>query len=149
MSALLRWDLRLALTPTRIRTTRWLLSLTMAPAGSGLPLRKEPALTSYSFLFVYFLTRQFQKNIYFCFIDYVKAFVWITTHWKILQEMGVPDHLTCLLRTLCAGQEATVKAGHGKTDWSKLGKEYFKAVYCLSSALLGPYHFCPLLCLFI
>ena len=95
--------------------------------------------------------REFQKSIYFCFVEYTKACDSVDHNklWKILQEMGVPDHLTCLLRTLCAGQEATVKAGHGKTDWSKLGKEYFKAVYCLSSALLGPYHFCPLLCLFI
>ena len=61
--------------------------------------------------------REFQKNIYFCFIDYVKFFVWITTNWKILKEMGVPDHLTYLLRNLCAGQEATVRTGHGTTDW--------------------------------
>ena len=60
--------------------------------------------------------REFQKNIYFCFIDYDKAFVWITTNWKILKEMGIPDHLTCLLRNLYAGQEATVRIGHGTTD---------------------------------
>ena len=70
--------------------------------------------------------REFQKNIYFCFIDYAKAFVWITANWKILKEMAIPDHLTCLLRNLYAGQEATVRTGHG----SKLGKEYVKAVYC-------------------
>ena len=58
--------------------------------------------------------REFQKNIYFCFIDYVKPLtVWITANWKILQEMGKPDHLTCLLRNLYAGQEATVRTGHG------------------------------------
>ena len=56
--------------------------------------------------------------------------VWITTNWKILQEMGIPDHLTCLLRNLYAGQEATVRNGHGTAIGSKLGKEYFKAVYC-------------------
>ena len=50
--------------------------------------------------------------------------------WKILKEMGIPDHLTCLLRNLCAGQEATVRTGHGTMDWFKLGKEYNKAVYC-------------------
>ena len=62
--------------------------------------------------------REFQKkNIYFCFIDYVKAFVWITTNWKILKEMAIPDHLICLLRNLYAGQEATVRTGHGTTDW--------------------------------
>ena len=66
--------------------------------------------------------REFQKNIYFCFIDYAKAFVWITTNWKILQEMGIPDHLTYLLRDLYAGQEATVRTGHGTTDWFHIGK---------------------------
>ena len=62
--------------------------------------------------------REFQKNIYFCFIDYAKAFdcVWITINCKILKEMGIPDHLTCLLRNLYAGQEATVKTGHGTID---------------------------------
>ena len=74
--------------------------------------------------------REFQKNIYFCFIDYAKAFHCVDHNklWKILQEMGIPDHLTCLLRNLYAGQEATVRTGHGTTD--KLGKEYIKAVYC-------------------
>ena len=66
--------------------------------------------------------REFQKNIYFCFIDYAKAFVWITTNWKILQEMGISDHLTCLLRNLYASQEATVRTGHGTTDWFQIGK---------------------------
>ena len=67
--------------------------------------------------------REFQKNIYFCFIDYAKAFdLWITTNWKILKEMGIPDHLTCLLRNLYAGQEATVRTGHGTTDWFQIGK---------------------------
>ena len=60
--------------------------------------------------------REFQKNIYFCFIDYAKAFVWITTNWKILKEMAIPDYLTCLLRNLYAGQEATVRTGHGTID---------------------------------
>ena len=66
--------------------------------------------------------REFQKNIYFCFIDYAKAFGWITTNWKILQEMGTPDHLTCLLRNLYAGQEAPVRTVHGTTDWFQIGK---------------------------
>ena len=66
--------------------------------------------------------REFQKNIYFCFIDYAKAFVWITINQKILKEMGVPDHLTCLLRNLHAGQEATVRTGHGTTDWFQIRK---------------------------
>ena len=56
--------------------------------------------------------------------------VWITINWKILKEMDIPDHLTCLLRYLYAGQEATVRTGHGTTDWIQIGKEYVKAVYC-------------------
>ena len=67
--------------------------------------------------------REFQKNIYFCSIDYAKPLiVWITTNWKILKEMGIPDHLTCLLRNLYAGQEATVRTGHGTRDWFQIGK---------------------------
>ena len=65
--------------------------------------------------------REFQKNIYFCFIDYAKAFVWITTNWKILKEMGILDHLTCLLINLYAGQDATVRTGHGRADWFQIG----------------------------
>ena len=68
--------------------------------------------------------REFQKNIYFCFIDYAKAFDCVDHNklWKILQEMGISDHLTCLLRNLYAGQEATVRTGHGTTDWFQIGK---------------------------
>ena len=68
--------------------------------------------------------REFQKNIYFFFIDYGKAFDCVDHNklWKILQEMGTPDHLTCLLRNLYAGQEAMVRAGHGTTDWFHSGK---------------------------
>ena len=68
--------------------------------------------------------RQFQKNIYFCFIDYAKAFDHVDHNklWKILKEMGIPDHLTCLFRNLYAGQEATVRTGHGTTDWFQIGK---------------------------
>ena len=68
--------------------------------------------------------REFQENIYFCFIHYAKAFDCIDHNklWKILQEMGIPDHLACLLRNLYAGQEATVRTGHGTTDWSQTGK---------------------------
>ena len=67
--------------------------------------------------------REFQKNIY-CFIDYAKAFDCVDHNklWKILKEMGIPDHLTCLLRNLYAGQEATVRTGHGTTDWFEIGK---------------------------
>ena len=69
--------------------------------------------------------REFQKNIYFCFIDYAKAFDCVDHNklWKILKEMGIPDHLTCLLRNLYASQEATVRTGHGTTDWFQIGKE--------------------------
>ena len=68
--------------------------------------------------------REFQKNIYFCFIDYAKAFDCVDHKklWKILTEMGLPDHLTCLLRNLYVGQEATVRTGHGTTDWFQVGK---------------------------
>ena len=68
--------------------------------------------------------REFQKNIYFCFTDYVKAFDCVNNNklWKILQEMRIPDHLTCLLRNLYACQEATVRSGHETTDWFQIGK---------------------------
>ena len=68
--------------------------------------------------------RKFQKNIYLCFTDYAKAFPCVDHNklWKILKEMGMPDHLTCLLRNLYASQEATVRTGHGTTDWFKIGK---------------------------
>ena len=68
--------------------------------------------------------REFQKNIYFCFIDYAKAFDCVDHKklWKILKEMGIPDHLTCLLRNPYEGQEATVRTGHGITDWFQIGK---------------------------
>ena len=68
--------------------------------------------------------REFQKNIYFCFIDYAKAFDCVDHNklWKILKEMGIPDHLTCLLRNLYAGQEVTVRTRHGTIDWFQIGK---------------------------
>ena len=68
--------------------------------------------------------REFQKNIYFCFIDYAKAFDCVDHNklWKILKEIGIPDHLICLLRNLYAGQEARVRTGHGTTDWFQIGK---------------------------
>ena len=68
--------------------------------------------------------REFQKNIDFCFIDYAKAFGCVVHNklWKILKEMGIPDHLICLLRNLYAGQAATVRTGHGTTDWFQIGK---------------------------
>ena len=76
--------------------------------------------------------REFQKNIYFCFIDYAKAFDYVDHNqlWKILQEMGIPELLTCLLRNLYAGQEATVRTGHGTTDWFQIRKGVCQAIYC-------------------
>ena len=76
--------------------------------------------------------KEFQKNIYFCFIDYAKAFDCADHNklWKTLQEMGMPDHLTCLLRNLYAGQEAAVITGYETKNVSKSGKDYVKAVYC-------------------
>ena len=72
--------------------------------------------------------REFQKNIYFCFVGYAKAFDCVDHKklWKTLQEMGIPDHLTCLLRNLYAGQEATVRTGHGTTDWFQIGKGVYQ-----------------------
>ena len=68
--------------------------------------------------------REFQKTMYFCFIDYNKAFDCLDHHklWNILKEMGIPDHVICLLRNLYAGQEVTVRTGHGTTDWFQIGK---------------------------
>ena len=68
--------------------------------------------------------REFQKNIYFCFIDYAKAFDCVDHNklWKLLKEIGIPDHLPCLLRNLYAGQEAAVRTGHGTADWFQIGK---------------------------
>ena len=69
-------------------------------------------------------TREFQENIYFCFIDYAKAFDCVDNNklWKILKEMGISDHLTCLLRNLYAGQDTTIRTAHGTTDWLQIGK---------------------------
>ena len=84
--------------------------------------------------------REFQKTINFCFIDYAKAFDCVDHNklWKILKETGVPGHLTCLLRNLCTGQEATVRTGHGTTDWFQIGKRVSKG-YILSPCLFNLY----------
>ena len=78
------------------------------------------------------IQREFHKNIYFCFINYTQAFDCVNHNklWNILKEMEIPDHLTCLLRNPYAGQEATIRIGHGTTDWFQIGKDYVKAVYC-------------------
>ena len=80
--------------------------------------------------------QEFQKNIYFCFIDYAKAFDCVDHNklWKILKEMGISDHLTCLLINLYEGQEATVRTGHGTTDWFQIGKGAYQG--CILSPCL-------------
>ena len=84
--------------------------------------------------------QEFQKNIYFCFIDYAKAFDCVDHNklWKILKDMGIPDHLTCLLRNLYAGQEATIRIGHGTTERSQRGKGVHQS-YILSPCLFNLY----------
>ena len=84
--------------------------------------------------------REFQKNIYFCFTDYAKVFDCVGHNklWRILQEMGIPNHLTCLLRNLYAGQEATVRTGHGITDWFQIGKGVCQG-FILSPCLFNLY----------
>ena len=81
--------------------------------------------------------QEFHKNIYFCFIDYAKAFDCVDHNklWTILKEMGIPDHMTCLLRNLYAGQEATLELDMKQQTGSKSGKEYIKAVYCYPAYL--------------
>ena len=78
--------------------------------------------------------RDLQDNIYFCFIDYTKAFDCVDHNklWKIPKEMGIPDHLTCLLRNLYAGQEGTVRTRHGKTDWFEIGKRVWSRLYIVT-----------------
>ena len=79
--------------------------------------------------------------MYFCFIDYAKAFDCVDHNKlkKILKELGIPDHLTCLLRNLYVGQEATVRTGHGTTEWFQIRNEYVKAVYCHPAYLYAEY----------
>ena len=85
---------------------------------------EEPEIKLPNICWIMEKAREFQKNIYFCFIVYAKAFDCVDHNklWKILKEMGIPDHLTCLLRNLYAGQEATVRTGHGTTDWFQIGQ---------------------------
>ena len=97
-------------------------SLRRAEVRFGIPLTTRTSLNSV--LRAHSFPPSNQVNIYFCFIDYAKAFDCVdhNTLWKILKEMGIPDHLTCLLRNLYAGQEATIRTGYGTTDWFKIGK---------------------------
>ena len=82
--------------------------------------------------------REFQKSIYFCFIDYAKAFDCVdhSKLWKILKEMGIPDHLTCLLRNLHAGEEATVRTGHETTEWFQIRKGVCQGCICHPAYLI-------------
>ena len=91
-------------------------------------------------LWIFKKVREFQKNIYFCFIDYAKIFDCVDHNklWKILQEMGIPNHLICLLRNLYAGQEATVRTGHGTTDWFQIEKGVHQG--CILSPCLFNLH---------
>ena len=86
---------------------------------------EEPEVKLPTSLWIIEKAREFQRNIYFCFTDYAVAFDFLdhNKQWKILKETGILDHLTCLLRNLYAGQEATVRNGHGTTDWLQIGKE--------------------------
>ena len=88
--------------------------------------------------------REFQNNIYFCFTDYAKAFDCVDHNklWEILKEMGIPDHLTCLLRNLYAGQEATVRSGHGTTDWFQIGKGVHKVLLYVHKVHKGVHEYC-------
>ena len=93
---------------------------------------EEPEIIIANICWIMEKAREFQKNIYFCFIDYAEAFDCVDHNklWKILKEMGIPDHLTWLLRNLYAGQEATVRTGHGTTDWFQLGKGVHQGCIC-------------------
>ena len=97
---------------------------------------EEPEIKLPTSIWIIEKAREFQKNIYFCFIDYAKAFDCVDHNklWKILKEKGIPDHLTCLLRNLYAGQEATVKSRHGKTDTFQIGKRSMQG--CILSPCL-------------
>ena len=101
---------------------------------------EEPEIKLPTLRWIMEKARDFQKNIYFCFIDYAKAFDCVNHNklWEILQEMGILDHLTCLLRNLYAGQEATVRTGHGTTDWFQIGRGVLQG-YILSPCLFNLY----------
>ena len=100
----------------------------------GLEKAVEPEIKIANIYWIIEKAREFQKSVYYCFIDYAKALVWIPTNWKILIEIGIPDHLTCRLRNLYVGQEATVRTRHGTTDWFIIGKEVWQG--CILSPCL-------------
>ena len=101
---------------------------------------KEPEIKLPTFFWITEKAREFQKNTYFCFIDYAKSFDCVDYNklWKILKEMGIPGHLTCLLRSLYVGQEATVRTGHGTTERFQIGKGVCQG--CILSLCLFNFH---------
>ena len=101
---------------------------------------KEPEIKLPTSIWITEEAREFQKNIYFCFTNYANAFDCVDHNklWKILQEMGIPDHLICLLRNLCEGQEATVSTKHGTTDWFQIRKGILQG--CMLSPCLYNLH---------
>ena len=101
-------------------------------------MEEKPITTTANIHCIIEKAREFQKNNYFCLIDYAKASDCVDHNklWKILKEMGIPDHPTCLLRNLYAGQEATVRSGHGTMDWFQIGKGVQKG-YILSPCLFN------------
>ena len=101
---------------------------------------EEPEIKLPTFVGLSKKQESFRKNIYFCFIDYAKAFDFVDNNklWKTLQEMGIPDHLTCLLKNLYTGQEATVRTGYGTTDWFQTGKGVLQG--CILSPCLFNLH---------
>ena len=116
--------------PAQLKNTQTQLSsLGVAQSGTALLIPLLEAIFIFMLqiantLWIIKKGREFQKSIYFCFIDYAKAFDCVDHKklWRILKQMGIPDHLTCLLRNLYSGQEATVRTGHGTTDWFQIGK---------------------------
>ena len=101
----------------------------------GFKEAEEPEIKLPTFIGSWRKQGNYRKNIYFCFIDYTKTLTaWITTNWEILKQMGIPDHLTCLLRNLYVGQDATVRTRHEMTDWFKIGKRVWQG--CIWSPCL-------------
>ena len=103
----------------------------------GLEKTEEPEIKLLTFVRIINKSKKFQKNIYFCFIDHTKAFDWVdhSKLWKILQGMGIPDHLTYLLRNMYTGQEAILRIGHGPTDWLQNGKVSTSSLYIVTLLL--------------
>ena len=128
---LTRWQSNAQNSPRKAST---ILKLRTSRCSSWFWKRQRNQRSNCQHLWIIEKAREFQKNIYFCFIDYVKAFDCVdhSKLWKILKEMGIPDHLTCLLRNLYAGQEATVRTGHRTTNWFQIGKRSTSRLYIVT-----------------